>query len=118
MKTENFIKRSKLIHGDKYSYELVNYVNNTTKVKIICPIHGIFEQRPCNHLDGKGCKLCGREKTLSSIRRDLDYFLNKSKNIYGDSYDYSKVDFKNMSTEVEMVFLNKDLSFILEVINV
>ena len=40
---EEFIARAKAVHGDKYDYTLVNYVNCTTKVKIICPIHGVFE---------------------------------------------------------------------------
>ena len=42
--TEEFIKRAKEIHGDKYDYGLVNYINNDTKIKITCPIHGTFEQ--------------------------------------------------------------------------
>lgn len=45
-------------HKNKYSYEKVNYINNTEKVIITCPIHGDFEQRPANHLLGKGCRLC------------------------------------------------------------
>ena len=42
--TDDFIKRSKNIHGDKYDYSLVEYINQKTKVKIICPVHGIFDQ--------------------------------------------------------------------------
>ena len=57
--TEIFIKKAKLIHGDKYDYSLVNYVNANTKVKIICPLHGEFEQIPYTHLKGIECKLCG-----------------------------------------------------------
>ena len=42
--TKEFIEMSKLIHGDKYDYSLVDYKNNKTKVEIICKIHGIFYQ--------------------------------------------------------------------------
>ena len=43
--TEEFIKRAKEVHGDKYDYSLVDYKNMTTKIKIICPIHGIFRKQ-------------------------------------------------------------------------
>lgn len=56
--TEEFIKKAKTIHGDKYNYSRVNYVNSRTKIKIICPVHGVFEQTPNNHLRGCGCPLC------------------------------------------------------------
>ena len=61
-----FIEKAKLIHGDKYNYSLVEFVNNKTKVKIICPIHGEFEQFVYSHIRGKGCNLCG--KLSSSIK--------------------------------------------------
>ena len=51
------IKKSILIHGDKYDYSLVKYENSRTKVKIICPIHGIFEQRFDHHIDYRGCPI-------------------------------------------------------------
>lgn len=57
--TDIFIKRAKEIHGDKYDYSLVDYVNAKTKVEIICPVHGKFTQIPYNHLSGKGCMECG-----------------------------------------------------------
>ena len=46
-----FLEKAKSIHGDKYDYSLVNYLNNYTPVKIICPIHGVFEQKPTYHID-------------------------------------------------------------------
>ena len=44
--TEQFILESKEIHGDHYNYSKVDYVKSNLKVKIICPTHGEFEQRP------------------------------------------------------------------------
>lgn len=55
---DDFIKQSILIHKDKYIYDLVNYINDSTPVKIICKKHGEFNQIPNNHLSGKGCKFC------------------------------------------------------------
>lgn len=49
--TEEFIEKSKAIHDNKYDYSLVEYINSQTKIKIICPKHGEFEQKPNNHLN-------------------------------------------------------------------
>ena len=48
MKTNGhkFIEECKLKHNNKYDYSLVKYKGNTIDVKIICPIHGKFYQRP------------------------------------------------------------------------
>lgn len=62
MSFEEFVKKAQGVHGDKYDYSQVNYVNSKTKVKIICPIHGEFEQAPEKHWLGRGCPLCGKEK--------------------------------------------------------
>jgi hypothetical protein len=56
--TEKFIERSNIIHNFKYDYSVVEYKNNKTKIKIICPVHGIFEQRPDSHLNGQNCPKC------------------------------------------------------------
>ncbi len=53
-----FIEKAIKIHNNKYDYSLVEYINSITKIKIICPIHGIFHQRPQNHLNGAGCYGC------------------------------------------------------------
>jgi hypothetical protein len=61
-KGKDFIVKSEELHGYKYSYELVLYENCRTKVQIICPIHGVFEQTPDAHLySGRGCEKCARE---------------------------------------------------------
>ena len=56
--TEQFIKKAKAIHGDKYDYSKTDYVNSHTKVCIICPEHGEFWQIPTDHLSGCGCPKC------------------------------------------------------------
>jgi len=60
--TEEFIKRSIEIHGSFYDYSLVEYVNNSSKVKIICPEHGLFEQLPASHMNGNSCWECAANK--------------------------------------------------------
>ena len=66
MTTEEFIQKAKAIHGDKYDYAKVEYVNKKTKVQIICPEHGAFSQSPEKHLIGQGCPKCGFKKFANS----------------------------------------------------
>ena len=66
--TEEFIRRAREVHGDKYDYSKVEYKTNKDKVCIICPTHGEFWQRPDKHLLGRTtCKACSREKRKSPI---------------------------------------------------
>jgi len=81
-----FIEKAKKIHGDKYDYSKVEYINDKTKVCIICPEHGEFWQDPHTHLKGSGCKKC-----YWSNKYTTKAFIEKSKKIHGDKYDYSKV---------------------------
>lgn len=55
----SFKEKSSKIHNNHYDYSLVVYKDSKTKVKIICSIHGVFEQTPNNHLKGSGCPKCG-----------------------------------------------------------
>lgn len=56
--TDEFIKRARIVHSNKYDYSLVNYVNFNTKIEIACHEHGSFLQTPGSHLNGNGCKNC------------------------------------------------------------
>jgi very-short-patch-repair endonuclease len=98
--TEEFIKKARKVHGDKYDYSKVKYVNNYTKVCIICPIHGEFLQNPNSHLQGFGCKKCGNINTKEKQILGKEKFLKKAKEVHGDKYDYSKVEYVNNETKV------------------
>ena len=69
--TEEFIEKAKQVHGDKYDYSKVEYINNRTKVCIICPEHGEFWQLPSNHLQGTGCPNCRNYKLELEIKEFL-----------------------------------------------
>jgi len=79
-----FIEKSNGIHNDKYDYSLIRYKNTDTKVKIICPEHGVFEQKPSIHLSGCGCPFCKEskgEKRIKDILQKLDVcFIQQYKN--------------------------------------
>lgn len=98
--TEDFIKQSKKIHGAKYDYSKVTYLNSETKVKINCPIHGDFEQTASSHLSGKGCPKCGIKTRSEKNTNTLQFFIEKSKQIHSDKYDYSKVKYISNKTKV------------------
>ena len=96
--TEEFIKKARAVHGDKYDYSRVEYVNNETDVVIICSEHGEFLQKPHYHLSGNGCPECGGTKKSST-----SVFVERAKSIHGDRYDYSKVNYVNNRTKVCIV---------------
>lgn len=102
LSTDEFISRSIAIHNNKYDYSLVNYVNITTKVKIICKDHGVFEQRPVNHTNLKrGCPYCAKTKKLT-----VDKFIVNAKKIHNNDYDYSLVQYINIDTKVKIICKN------------
>lgn len=105
---EQFIKKAREIHGDKYDYSQVEYVNNKTKVAIICPEHGVFMQVPYLHLKGEGCCHCGHINGKNKQRKTSEQFIEEMKNIYGDKYDYSKVKYVNNHTKVCIICHEKD----------
>ena len=95
--TAEFIQEAKVIHGNKYNYSQVEYINSNTKVKIICSEHGVFEQTPKNHLQGKGCIKCaGQNKTTAE-------FIKEAKEKHGNRYDYSQVKYINSATKVKII---------------
>ena len=96
MSKDNFIKKSKIVHGNKYDYSKVEYKNNKTKVCIICPEHGEFWQNPYIHLKGSGCPKCA----CANKRCTTKDFVKKAKDVHGNKYDYSKVEYISNKTKV------------------
>ena len=96
--TNDFIKLAKEIHADKYNYSLVDYKSTDRKVKIICSIHGIFEQLPESHLKNNGCDRC----RITYKSNTID-FIEKSIEKHGYIYDYSLVDYVNSNTKVKII---------------
>ena len=93
-----FLKRANEVHNNYYDYSKVNYINSETKVIIICPIHGEFEQTPSNHLRGQGCPVCA-----GNIKSNTAEFIEKARQVHGDEYDYSKVNYVNALTKVTII---------------
>ena len=66
-RVEEFIKKAHAKYGGKFDYSLVDYVDTATKVRIVCPDHGMFRQSPGNHLQGSDCIVC-----VAYRRRDIN----------------------------------------------
>ena len=88
---EEFVQEAKCTHGVTYDYSASIYVNSSTPITIICPAHGEFQQRPGDHLAGKGCYMCGRESIGRKSRNTAINFINKARLVHNDKYEYSKV---------------------------
>lgn len=95
---EEFIELSNSIHDNKYDYSKVNYINNKTKITIICKEHGEFEQKPEHHLRGSGCPAC-----KNCMRLNTNTFIKKSEKIHNNKYNYSNVEYKNNKTLVDII---------------
>lgn len=101
---ENFIERSKQVHGDKYSYEYVDISNGAHgKVKIMCPIHGVFEQSPSDHMQGSGCRKCAIDKNAMRSRKSPEKFLEECREVWGDRYDLSKTVYTGVSDKITVI---------------
>lgn len=94
---ENIINKFKKIHNNKYDYSLMNYINNKTKVEIICPVHGSFMQEPRKHLYN-GCPECWKKERS----RTQENFILRSKLIHNNKYDYSLVNYTRGNIKVKI----------------
>lgn len=104
--TGEFIEKAKKIHGEKYTYDKVFYVNNHSKVTITCGHHGDFDQTPQNHLTGSACYQCGKKMIICT----KDEFIKKADEIHKNEYDYRSVEFKTLSDKV-LIICGKHGSF-------
>jgi len=96
--TENFIEKANRVHSNIYNYSLVKYIKASEKVKIICPKHGVFQQTPHNHLAGNRCPKC-----FGGVKYDQNYFIDKSKIVHKNKYDYSLVNYENWDKKIKII---------------
>lgn len=98
--TEFFVEEAKKVHGNRYDYSKSQCNNATGKVDIICKEHGKFRQNANQHLKGHGCPKCNFDKMAVDRSMGKEIFISKSKELFGDRYDYSKVDYINGQKKV------------------
>ena len=91
------------VHNDYYKYHPDTYLNSYTKMKITCPIHGDFYQKPAEHKFGYGCNSCAIDDRAITKKYTSSEFINLSNDVHTFKYDYSNVEYINSQTKVAIV---------------
>ncbi|SJN09879.1 Phage protein [Leucobacter sp. 7(1)] len=99
--TEEWVALVDKVHGGRFDYSLVEYVNSATKVTIICPEHGQFTQIAKDHRRGIGCARCS-----GYIPPTTAEWVDMTKGVHGERYDYSQTEYVNQNTQVTIVCRN------------
>ena len=102
--TEIWAARARTVHGNLYDYAKSVYVNSSTKIIIVCKIHGEFEMMPSNHVsNASGCIQCGRLSAAELRSHTLEWFEGEAKKVHEVmKYDYSHGMYVNMDTPIEI----------------
>lgn len=100
MSKEDFILKSNIKHKNFYNYNKVEYKKSTTPVIITCPVHGDFKQKPDIHLQGSGCHICGREKTIMAKKLTKEIFVKRANLIHNNFYKYDNVHYTTNNKKV------------------
>jgi len=104
--TIEFVEKAQAVHGERYSYNLVEFKNTRTRVEIVCREHGSFFQTPSNHTNKSkksGCPQCGAVVANNLRQLSTEQFIEKARATHGDKYDYSSTEYKGTHTKVEIV---------------
>lgn len=99
----HFIEKAHETHGNLYSYEKSTFVNYNTPLVITCTTHGDFSQKPSHHVDGSGCPACSTARNVDLCRKTSVQFIKEAVEVHGASYDYSKVDYIDSNSKVEII---------------
>src|SRR6266403_326274 len=94
LSNEIFIEKAILIHGLKYNYDEINYIDYYTKIKIKCSLHGEFFQQPRKHLYGNGCKKC-----CGLINNFIDLCKEKFSEY---NFDYTITKYEGMRNKIKV----------------
>jgi very-short-patch-repair endonuclease/phage FluMu protein Com len=102
---QEFVQKASKIHNNRYNYSKTVYVSSGLKVKIECPVHGIFLQTAADHVYGEyGCPKCKFEH-ISKIRveKAKHSFIEKANRIHNNKFDYSNVEYTNAKKHVKII---------------
>jgi len=100
-KLNNWLKLSIALHGNKYDYSKVEFINAKTPVTVICRTHGAWQCQPSLHASKthkRGCPICG-----GSQKKTTEQFIQEANIKHEGAYEYSKVKYVNSHTNVEII---------------
>lgn len=92
---EEFVRRSKIKHGNFYDYSLTDFELVKEYVKIICPVHGVFTQAAYTHMGGAGCINCSGYAKVTKPE-----FIARARAVHGEKYNYDKVRYRSIRDKV------------------
>lgn len=102
--TDKFVAAAIKVHGDRYDYSKVVYVNSVTPVKIVCKLHGEFEQKPTYHTsNAAGCPLCGIARASKFKLVTFDEFVRQARAVHGDKYEYPEQVLTGTKDDVRII---------------
>lgn len=104
--TEQFIEKANSVHNFKYDYSLVNLTKGSKEnICIVCPVHGEFQQPAGSHMNGKGCRFCGYDKSISSRYAEYttERFIELAKETHGERYSYEHSIYTNTETKLKII---------------
>jgi hypothetical protein len=100
----DFIAKAQAVHGiGAYDYSNSEYAGAHAKLRIACPVHGVFEQSPTSHLGGAGCRKCGNQRMIELKVHTVADFIPKARSLHGTKYDYSQVIYQNAHKKVLII---------------
>lgn len=100
-KLDNFITKSKLVHGEKYDYSESVFVRTDIKLIIKCLKHGKFEQLPYDHIRGRGCIRCAGG---GARKKTTEEFVEDAVKVHGtEKYDYSQVAYSGTHKDITII---------------
>jgi very-short-patch-repair endonuclease len=110
---DKFLERCRKKFGNKFDYSRMNFISFTKhKIIIVCPIHGVFEETPHNHLQSKyGCRRCSFDANGIKHSLNTDIFKKKIQDIYGDNYITTNSNYINNVTPIEVFCKKHELTF-------
>lgn len=109
--TEEWIKKAKKIHNEKYSYKDSHYIDATTPIKIKCMIHGLFYQKPYIHLQSCGCNKCKYLIHGKKLAYTTKEFIKKATKKHKTQFDYSLVNYTNNRNRIDIICKKHDNIF-------
>lgn len=95
----------KVVHGDRYDYSKVQWINNKTPIVLVCKKHGEFKAYfgDLVYKQQIGCPSCGRKVAAKKCALTTQQFVAKARSLHGDKYDYSKVVYENTWKKVKII---------------
>lgn len=109
--TADYVKLAQLKHGDVYDYSETEYVIGNKPIRVICNIHGMFTPLAYKHLQGTGCRQCGRQAVGNRQRRSLASFVKEATVVHNGFFTYERTEQFNRTSDAVIITCPKHGDF-------